>query len=260
MRYVWELEHIYFDARKYGLIGRFAISQIIRRLRRWDIITLYRVHHFIANSQYVAKRIRRYYGRDAEVIYSPVDTDFYRCNGIPPKRENYYLIVSALVPYKKIELALEAFRGLSSRLIIVGQGTERRTLERLASSNVRFLGWVDDEVVRDHYLRCRAVLFPGIEDFGIVPLEAQACGAPIIAYRAGGALETVIEGKTGLFFDEQTAGSLHNAVLESENICFDPLAMRRNAERFSRGRFISEVKQFVRRAWTEYSGRDDLLW
>jgi len=260
MRYVWELEPVYFTPERYGFLRRWAIGRVTRRLRAWDAKTSSRVHRFIAISHHVAARIREHYGREAEVIYPPVDTEFYRSNGVSPKREDFYLIVSALVPYKKLEIALGAFQKLPSRLVIIGQGTERRTLERMAPPNVQFLGWVGDEVVRDYYLRCRAVLFPGVEDLGIVPLEAQACGAPIIAYHAGGALETVIEGETGLFFDEQTAESLRRAIREYEKISFDPLALRLNAERFSRKRFVSEIKGFVRRVWAEHHSQGGLPW
>jgi len=260
MRYVWELEDVYFTRERYGFLRRWAIGQITRRLRSWDKATVNRVHTFAAISRFVAARIKEHYGRDAEVIFPPVDTDYYRSSDNSTKREDFFLIVSALVPYKKIEIAMEAFRGNPSRLLIIGQGTERRTLERTAPSNVRFLGRVGNEVVRDHYRRCRAVLFPGIEDFGIVPLEAQACGAPVIAYRAGGALETVLEKKTGLFFDEQTPHGLRGALEESQRVCFDESAMRRNAERFSRARFVHEIKEFIRRAWDEHRGQGELPW
>jgi glycosyltransferase involved in cell wall biosynthesis len=208
----------------------------------------------------VAARIKKHYGRDADVIYPPVDTEFYRSDGNLSRRGDFFLIVSALVPYKRIEVAIDAFRNLSSRLVIIGQGTERRSLEQRAPSNVKFLGWVSNEEVRDRYRRCRAVLFPGIEDFGIVPLEAQACGTPVIAFRAGGALETVIEGETGLFFEEQSSDSLRNAIRKSEIIRFDPLAMRQNAERFSKARFVSAIKNFISRSWASHKGEGEWPW
>lgn len=260
MRYIWELEKVYSTPQRYGFIRRWMIDKMIHRLRTWDVASASRVHRFIAISNYVAGRIKKHYGREAEVIYPPVDVEFYHTDGLVARQEDFYLIVSALVPYKKIEIALEAFRGLSSHLVIIGQGVERRMLERQAPSNVQFLGWAENEVVRDHYLRCRAVIFPGIEDFGIVPLEAQACGAPVIAYRAGGAMETVIEGKTGLFFDEQSPESLRRAIKEYEGQCIDTSVMRANAERFSRNRFISEIKGFIRRAWAEHRGQGSLPW
>jgi glycosyltransferase involved in cell wall biosynthesis len=253
MRYVWDQYDQYFGPGRAGLLTRTVMGMVRPALQRWDLRSNARVHHFIANSENVAERIRRIYQRDAVVIYPPVDFDFYSAlplNRQPEPSEPYYLIVSALAPYKRVDLAIEAFNDSGRKLLIVGEGQENRTLRRLARSDVQFLGWLERERMREFYSRCQALIFPGEEDFGIVPLEAMAAGRPVIAYRKGGALETVIEGVTGCFFDSQTLNALNAAIAQSAQIAWDPTAIRRHAAGFSRQRCVERL----RRVFIEYTG------
>jgi glycosyltransferase involved in cell wall biosynthesis len=247
MRYAWHLKDAYFRGRG---PRQWLTDRLLARLRAWDRRTAANVSHFIANSQVVRRRIRDCYGRDSVVIHPPVDTDFYCPAGVP--RQDYYLILSAFAPYKRLDLAIEACRRLGRPLVVIGSGQDARSLRRLAGPDVRFLGWQPDEVLRDHLRRCRALLFPGEEDFGIVPVEAQACGAPVIAFAAGGATETVIPiggtaPPTGVWFGEQTPDCLADAIerFEKDRGNFDPQALRRHALRFRASRFAEEVFAFV---------------
>ena len=244
MRYVWDVEEDYF---RFGSGRRWkrALLGLARgRLRAWDLRSNARVDHFLANSENVRQCIARLYGRDATVIYPPVDTDFFNPGPRPPAPGPYFLVVSALEPYKRVDLAVEAFARLKLPLLVAGRGTEERALRRLAPANVEFLGWVTDERLRELYRGCRALVFPGVEDFGIVPVEAQACGRPVVAFGRGGALETVLDGRTGVFFPEQTAESLAEAVRCLDKLDFHPAEARRNSLRFSRQRFEDEVRAF----------------
>jgi glycosyltransferase involved in cell wall biosynthesis len=257
MRYAWHLRNEYFPdslgaAAEGVLQGRMRASMaaarnlVLDRLRDWDRDTSQRVTHFIAISRTIAKRIADCYGRESTIIYPPVDTCFYKPNDSP--REDYYLCVSALAPYKRIDLAIEACNRLQRRLVIIGQGPEQWRLARLAGSGVTLLGWRSDEEIRSHLRRCRALLFPGHEDFGIVPLEAQSCGAPVIALAAGGALETVIPASatgqgSGVFFAQPTAESLCDAMLwledNQDRLC--PHLARQQALRFDKQRYEAEL-------------------
>lgn len=242
MRYAWDLQDEYLQGYPAGLrpLGRL----ILARLRRWDERTAQRVDHFIANSRFVAERIRRHYGRDAVVIYPPVDTDFFAPVDTP---RGYYLVVSRLVPYKRADLAVQACTLLGLPLVVVGDGPEAARLRSLAGSTVQFAGEVGDEALREYYRGCAALIFPGIEDFGLVPVEAQACGRPVIAYAGGGALESVVPGVSGLFFREQTVASLVDALRRFDPGAFQVSLIRRHAERFSVERFQAEVSGFVQR-------------
>jgi glycosyltransferase involved in cell wall biosynthesis len=250
MRYAWQLRASYLDAvGARGLKARL-MERVLEALRAWDRRTAGRVTHFVANSRTVQARIRECYGRDSTVIYPPVDTDFYTPAPVP--REDYYLIVSAFAPYKRLDLAVQACRRLGRRLVLIGQGQEEKRLRALAGPETHFLGWQPDAVIRDHYRRCRALLFPGEEDFGIVPVEAQACGAPVIALGRGGATETVVppEGgrePTGVWFAEQTLDGLADAVAHFERRArdFSAAAIRRHAQRFHARRFAGEVAGLV---------------
>jgi glycosyltransferase involved in cell wall biosynthesis len=228
---------------------RWLAQKILARLREWDRRTADGVTHFIANSEVVRRRIHDCYGRDAVVIHPPADTNFY-CPGDVP-REDYYLILSAFAPYKRLDLAIDACRKLDRRLVIIGSGQDEKKLRRFASERIQFLGWQPDEVLRDHLRRCAALLFPGEEDFGIVPVEAQACGAPVIAYAHGGATETVIPWPrataTGMWFPEQTIDCLATALeqFERERDCFEPQRLRTHALRFRVERFEEELFRFV---------------
>jgi glycosyltransferase involved in cell wall biosynthesis len=249
MRYAWHLRAAYFRGR--GL-KQWLIDRILSNLREWDRRTAAGVTHFLANSKVVQRRIRDCYGRDSTVIYPPVDTDFYCPADVP--REDYYLILSAFAPYKRLDLALAACRMLGRKLIVIGSGQDERKLREQAGSHVQFLGWQPDSVLRDHLRRCRALLFPGEEDFGIVPVEAQACGTPVIAFGHGGATESVLPlgdsaAPTGVWFEEQSAECLAAALerFEKEHDAFDSRVLRQNALRFRAQRFEDEVFAFVQR-------------
>ena len=235
MRYVWDKVDDYFGT---GL-KRALAAPVIDRIRRWDLETVPRVDHWIAISNVVRDRIRRRYGREAEVVFPPADDAFYVPADVP--REDWYLCVGALVPYKRVDLAVEACRALGRRLKVIGSGSHERPIRRLG--HAEFLGWMPDEAVRDHYRRCRALLFPGEEDFGIVPAEAQLCGAPVVALAQGGARDTVTP-ETGVLYE----GSLAEAIRAFETRRFDPAACRANALRFAREVHKREIRLAVERA------------
>jgi glycosyltransferase involved in cell wall biosynthesis len=258
MRYAWLFFDEYFG--NINPLKKVLISNIIQRLKIWDLKTNETVDFFIAISDNVKKRIKDFYAREADVIYPPVETQKF---SISEKDDNFYLIVSALVPYKKIDIAIEAFNSLNRKLIVIGTGNSEAELKRIAGPNIEFLGWMDDEGLKSYYESCSALIFPGEEDFGIVPLEAQACGKSVIAYAKGGALETIIpinpqpttydlqpmthNKPTGVFFYEQTPGSLAEAVgyFESVKDGFNPQALRENALQFDRKIFKQNIKEYI---------------
>lgn len=246
MRYVWDRYDDYFGAQRVGPAVRLAIGLLRPWLQRWDVRSAGRVHHFAANSAYVSERIRRYYGREAEVVPPPVDTNFFTPGVVPPG-EPYDLVVSALVPYKRLELVLEAYRGSARRVLVVGDGPERARLEAAAPPELSFLGHVDDVALRALYRGCRAVLMPGVEDFGIVPVEAMACGRPAVVYGEGGGAESVIDGETGLVFREPSVAGLRAAVDALPRMRFNANTLRARAEAFSSGVFERRWHAFVAR-------------
>jgi glycosyltransferase involved in cell wall biosynthesis len=256
MRYVWDLYDDYFGARA-GPLTRALMPPVAAALRRWDRVTSDRVHHFAAISRHVAARIERCYGRVADVIYPPVDVQRFE-PGDGDEGE-FYLVVSALVPYKRVDLAVAAATRRGARLLVVGSGPEERPLQAAAGPTVEFLGWRSDEEVARLYRRCRALLFPGVEDFGIVPLEAMAAGRPVIALAAGGACETVVgldatdEPPTGVFFAGQSVDALADAMATFERQAhrFEPKALRARAELFDRPRFKERLAGYL----AERSGR-----
>jgi glycosyltransferase involved in cell wall biosynthesis len=248
MRYAWHMRQAYFSGRD-GLKGRVR-DLLLARVREWDRATAGRVSHFLAISDTVRQRIRECYDRDSTVIYPPVDTDFYRPTGRP--REDFYLVVSAFAPYKRLDLAIAACNALGRPLVIIGTGQDEARLRALAGPTVRFLGWQGDEGIREMMTRCRALLFPGEEDFGIVPVEAQACGTPVLAFGRGGATETTVPlGRraepTALWFESQTPECLAEAILtfEKREGDFTPEACRRSALRFTAERYERELFAFL---------------
>jgi glycosyltransferase involved in cell wall biosynthesis len=247
MRYAWHMKESYFADRARGWKAR-AVDRLMAALRSWDRRTAERVTHFIAISETIRKRIHDCYGRDSIVIYPPVDTDFYTPDASVP-REEFYLVLSAFAPYKRVDLAIEACNRLHKRLIVIGSGQDAARLRALAGPTVSFLGWKPDAILRDHLRRCRALIFPGEEDFGIVPVEANACGAPVIAYARGGATETIVplvrESPTGEWFEEQTVDSLIAAMERLEKAQFDPTAARRQALRFNKQVYIESLLGYL---------------
>lgn len=240
MRYVWDRFGDYFGN---GVTARLVYGPVAHYLRKWDVASAARVDHFIANSKHVAERIQKYYRREADVIYPPVDTEVY----VPAEEEpeDYYLIVSALVPYKRLELAIDAFNKRNEPLLIVGTGPQEAKLKARAGANIRFLGGLSQQELRPLYQRCQAVLLPGVEDFGIVPVEAQACGRPVVAFAEGGALESVRDGETGVFFSESSPEALSEAIDRVSSLRFNRNAVRSWALGFSRQRFKDSVKTYI---------------
>ncbi len=248
MRYIWNHFHSYFGHKK-G-IKKVFYSYITNYLRVWDQISSERVDFFIANSNNVRKRIKRYYNRDSELIYPPVDTDFFNCDNGKGEKD-YFLVVSAMVPYKKVDIVIEAFNLLGFPLKIVGGGPEYKKLRKMAKNNIEFLGYVDDLSLKNLYSGARALVFPTEEDFGIVPVEAQACGTPVIAFRKGGAIETVKEEETGVFFNEQTVASISTAIDKFLNKRFNNVLIRENALKFSKENFREKFSLFVEKILKE---------
>jgi len=264
MRYIWDLYNLYFGKERAGMFTRLATSLVLNYLRKWDVASCNQVNKFVAISRYIAERIGKNYGRDSDLIYPPVDCSYFQ-----PKQTNdgFYLMVSPLAPNKRVDLAVEAFNTIGLPLIVIGSGQEEKKLENMAGKNIKLMGWQSDEVVREHYVNCKALIFPGVEDFGIVPLEAQACGKPVIAFGEGGALETIIPldkkaenrteqlvNATGLFFYEQTAESLANAVARFEDVQgrFNWQVIRRNAESFDRAIFKDKIRKYIEKEYKEF--------
>jgi glycosyltransferase involved in cell wall biosynthesis len=220
---------------------------LIRGLKAWDEEASRQPDHFIANSKLVAERIQRTYGRSAEIIHPPIQVDRFHPSA---EREDFYLVLSRLVSYKRIDIAVRACSERGKTLLVAGEGPDRKALEMLAGPSVRFLGRVSDTDVAYLASRCRALLFPGEEDFGMTPLEIAAAGRPTIAYRAGGALETIVEDSTGVFFDHQTPEALGEAIERFERQSWSPSVLRRHAERFSVEVFQDRFRSFLSRIGT----------
>jgi glycosyltransferase involved in cell wall biosynthesis len=244
MRYAWDQFDAYFGPARAGrLASRWVYRPMLARLARWDASTATRVHRFVANSAHVAGRIRRYYSRVATIVYPPVDTIFFHPADVVPG--SHFLIVSALVPYKRIERAMAACDRVGATLRLVGDGPDRARLEALAGRHVEFLGRLSDEAVRDEYRGALAVILPGEEDFGIVPVEAQACGRPVVALGRGGALETVTDGETGVLFAEPDVDSLAAALEQVARRQFDSARISEHAQRFARARHVQRMREVI---------------
>lgn len=241
LRYAWDMYHEYLPPGPGNWLKRVCIPPLLSYLRMWDSLTSDRVDAFIAISKYVAQRIRKYYRREAAVIYPPVELARFT---VSERLEPYFLVVSRLEPYKRIDLAVAAFNQLGRPLVIIGDGTEKGKLRHIAQKNITFLGRQPDAVVREHLSHCQALIFPGEEDFGITPVEAQASGRPVIAYRGGGALETVTA-QTGVFFYPQTAAALVHAIRTFDPGQFDSHLIRRQAAQFDIAVFRQQMYRFI---------------
>ncbi len=242
MRYAWLFYDEYFG---HSRIKKMVFKPVLHALRKWDYKASERVDHFVAISQHVQKRIKAFYNRDADVVYPPVDTE--RCTPASAEHEGYDLIVSALVPYKRIDLAVRAYNRLGYPLKIVGVGTELDRLRKLAEPTIQFLEWKSDLEIVALYQKCRFLIFPGEEDFGIVPVEAMACGRPVIAFGQGGTAETVIHETTGVHFQEQTEDSLFEAVEQAARRAWDSSIIRHQAERFSIQNFLDGLNRSIQK-------------
>lgn len=252
IRYAWDLYHQYLceSGLNRGLKGTLA-RYFLHKIRLWDISIVNRVDYYIANSLYIGRRIKKIYGKDSKVIYPPVDVDkFELCE----KKDDFYLTASRMVPYKKIDLIVEAFSKTNKKLVVIGDGPDMVKIKLKAGKNIELLGYQDDKVLIDLMKRARAFVFAAKEDFGIVPVEAQACGTPVICYGKGGACETVIDGQTGIYFDKQDVKNLLEAVekFEINEHKFDSKLIRQNSLKFSRSRFESEIKEFVEVKFDEF--------
>jgi glycosyltransferase involved in cell wall biosynthesis len=252
-RFLWMYE-AYRQREGLGKAADVALRPALAWLRQWDRLAADRVDHFIAISRVVQARIRKYYGRDSTIIYPPVDVQRFTPSSRQPG--DYYLAGGRLIPYKRVDLAVEAFNRLGRPLLVFGDGRDRAELQAKAGSNITFLGRVSWERLVDLFQHCRAFVFPGLEDFGIAPLEAQAAGRPVIAYAGGGALDTIVDGETGVLFREQSVQGLLEAVQAFEALDISPAACRRNAERFAVERFRREMLNYVEERCVERGRRD----
>lgn len=244
MRYAWDLMHEYLRESRLekgvkGALARFFLHY----LRGWDFSSSRRVDHFVVNSAYVARRVAKFYGRQATVIPPPVDLSYFQMEG---KKDSYYLTASRFVPYKRIDLIVEAFSQMpDQKLVVIGDGPDWEKVKGKAKGNIELLGYQPDAVLKEHLQKAKGFVFAALEDFGILPVEAMACGTPVLAYGKGGARETILDGTTGLFFPEQTPHAIQEAIGRFERAEFDPRRCRQRAEMFSQERFKAQFQQFV---------------
>ncbi len=261
MRYAWEMYDVYFNPNTVGPLVRWTIPLFMNYLRRWDEKSADRVDYFAAISETVKARIQKHYHRDAGVIYPPADVDFY---SLSKNTGDYFLVTSALVPYKRVDLAILAFNESNLPLLVIGEGVEKNKLRKLARGNINFLDWQNPSDLKKYYSECKALIFPGEEDFGIVPVEAQACGKPVIAYGRGGVTESVkgaypdqeiTSNHTGIFFYPQTKEALMDAVQRFESVQFDPERVRENVLRFDRKIFKEKIEEFIEVKFAEYQSK-----
>lgn len=250
IRYVWDQSQSYQAQFKSFSPFKFLFTPLLNKLRLWDRLAAERVDTYIANSSYVGERIKKYYGKESTVIAPPVDLFKFSCN--EGEREDYYLAVGRLIPYKRFDLIVDACKAAGKKLKIVGEGPSMKELKKRAGKEVEFLGKISDEELKSVYQKAKALIFPQLEDFGIVPLEAMACGTPVIAFKRGGALETVTENVSGLFFEQQNQDSLVEAIHRFEKKKWDPVEVSRSVERFSSARFKSELLHFIEEEWKKH--------
>lgn len=250
-RYLWSDTHQYIYDLKYNKYFKKVISLVLNYIRMWDRLAADRVDEYIANSRFVAKRIKKYYKRESTVIYPPVETDQFK---ITEQIGDYFLIGGRLAPYKRVDLVVEAFKKTNKKLKIYGDGVDLERLKDIAKgcSNIEFLGWVDDTAKAELYSRCLAFIYPQEEDFGITAVEAMASGRPVIAYGRGGAMETVVDGLTGIFFNEQTAVSLAEAINNFDSAKFNPEIIKQHAEKFSVAKFKNEIAKYIESSWKNF--------
>ena len=252
IRYAWDLYHQYLreSGLDRGLKGMLA-KYFLHKIRLWDASTANRVDHYVANSRYIAHRIKKTYGKPSDVIYPPVDVDKFTLREV---KEEFYLTASRMVPYKKIDLIVEAFSQTDKRLLVIGDGPDMAKIKSKAGKNVELLGFADDGTMADLMGRAKAFVFAAEEDFGITPVEAQACGTPVICFGRGGARETVLDGESGLYFMEQNTKELLAAVAKFEQNYdkFEPVKIRENSLKFSRARFEAEIKSYVEKKYEEF--------
>jgi glycosyltransferase involved in cell wall biosynthesis len=256
MRYAWDLYHEYLESS--GTLTRYAMRRMMPGIRQWDLSTANRVDLFLCNSREVARRIRKVYRREALVVHPPIETGFF--TPADPEEQSVkgsemgerYLVLTRLVPYKRVDLAVKACTKASKPLDVIGTGPELKKLKAIAGKTVRFRGFLNDDEIRESYRSCRAMLFPGFEDFGMTPLEAQACGRPVLAFGKGGALETIKDGRTGLFFSEQTVEALQASMEDFESRAWNPKLIRRHAETFSRSAHIEKLLHAISTGYTDF--------
>ena len=257
IRYAWDLYHQYLheSGLNHGLKGILA-KYFLHKIRLWDVSTANRVDHYIANSHYIARRIKKIYNKSSDVIYPPVDVDKFK---LREAKEEFYLTASRMVPYKKIDLIVEAFSQTDKKLLVIGDGPDMGKIKSKASKNIELLGFADDKTMADLMGQAKAFVFAAEEDFGITPVEAQACGTPVICFGRGGALETVREGISGLYFMEQNIRELLATVdkFEQSYDKFEPIKIRENSLKFSRTRFESEIKSYVEKKYEEFKERQN---
>lgn len=254
MRWCWNYDE-YVEREQLGKVARSSLPFLITWMRTWDQTSAMRVDHFIANSPVVAERIRKYYRREAVIIPPPVEADRFSFDP-HTQPEDYFLTLGRLIPYKRVDLAIEACNRLQLPLVVIGSGRDLERLKKLAGPTIRFLGRLPDEEVGHYYTHCRAFLFPGEEDFGITPLEAQASGRPVIAYGSGGALASVVEGVTGEFFSKQTVESMTEVLATFDEQHYDPQVIRNHALEFDMPRFRRRILQFIEAKMSEGKSKD----